>query len=181
MQRCAGTQAPCLGVQSLSHIHASAFMIPGRMYLLFQSAAQLRRNDTATKLNDTEQQCKLQAERAREAEQTACAAAEEAEALRRLCSQLPRPIMSARTEISITLSLARLMKSSGEDKVILPHFSHCQMPACRTMHCVWHHAPSMKWTSIRAEVGDGTTAAGMLLLPNILLGSACTCWLLHGG
>lgn len=106
------------------------------MYLLFQLAAQLRRSDTATKLNDTEQQCMLQAERAREAEQTARAAAEEAEALHRLCSQLPRPIMSARTETSITLSLARLMKSSGEDKVILPCFPHCQMPARRTMHCV---------------------------------------------
>ena len=63
----------------------------------------------------------LQAERAREAEQIARAEAEETEALRRLCSQLPRPIMSARTESSVTLSLARLMKSSGEDKVILPH------------------------------------------------------------
>ena len=53
------------------------------------------------------------------AEQTARAAAEEAELLKRVISQLPRPIMSSRTETSITLSLARLIKTSGEDKVPL--------------------------------------------------------------
>ena len=54
------------------------------------------------------------------AEQRARAAAEEAELLRRVISQLPRPIMSSRTETSITLSLARLIKSSGDDKVLNP-------------------------------------------------------------
>ena len=53
------------------------------------------------------------------AEQTARAAAEEAELLKRVISQLPRPIMSSRTETSITLSLARLIKTSGDDKVRL--------------------------------------------------------------
>lgn len=53
------------------------------------------------------------------AEQTARAAAEEAELLRRVISQLPRPIISSRTETSITLSLARLIKTSGDDKVPL--------------------------------------------------------------
>ena len=60
-----------------------------------------------------------QVEETREAEQSARAAAEEAELLRRVVSQLPRPIMASRTETSITLSLARLIKSSGGDKVPL--------------------------------------------------------------
>lgn len=60
-----------------------------------------------------------QVEETRVAEQSARAAAEEAELLRRVISQLPRPIMLSRTETSITLSLARLIKSSGDDKVPL--------------------------------------------------------------
>ena len=59
----------------------------------------------------------MQAEEVRLAEQSARAAAEEAELLQRVILQLPRPTMSSRTETSITLSLARLIKSSGEDKV----------------------------------------------------------------
>ena len=58
-----------------------------------------------------------QVEAARGAEQEARAAAEEVEALRRTVSQLPRPRMASRSETSITLSLARLAKTSGEDKV----------------------------------------------------------------
>ena len=61
-------------------------------------------------------------EEARLAEQSARAAAEEAELLRRVISQLPRPIMATRTETSITLSLARLIKSSGGDKVLTRFF-----------------------------------------------------------
>ena len=59
----------------------------------------------------------MQVEAARGAEQEARTAAEEIEALRRTISQLPRPTMASRSETSITLSLARLAKTSGEDKV----------------------------------------------------------------
>ena len=104
----------------------------------------------------------LQAERAREAEQTARAEAEETEALRRLCSQLPRPIMSARTETSITLSLARLMKSSGEDKVILPQLFIVDLRIC--VICLHAGAPTVcdiihrqkNQSSMCVEVGGGT-------------------------
>lgn len=58
-----------------------------------------------------------QVEAARGAEQEAQAAAEEVEALRRTISQLPRPTMASRSETGITLSLARLARTSGEDKV----------------------------------------------------------------
>ena len=66
---------------------------------------------------NTEGKARAQVEAARGAEQEARVAAEEVEALRRTISQLPRPTMSSRSETSITLSLARLAKSSGEDKV----------------------------------------------------------------
>ena len=67
--------------------------------------------------SNTEGTVHAQVEAARGAEQEARAAAEEVEALRRTISQLPRPTMASRSETSITLSLARLAKTSGEDKV----------------------------------------------------------------
>lgn len=59
----------------------------------------------------------MQVEEARTAEAATRAAAEEAELLKRMISQLPRPTMASRSENSVTLSLARLVKTSGEDKV----------------------------------------------------------------
>lgn len=76
-------------------------------------------SDVLQVLTSTREVCPaiVQAEEAQEVEQKARADAEEADLLRRVISQLPRPTMASRTETTITLSLARLIKSSGDDKV----------------------------------------------------------------
>ena len=73
----------------------------------------------------------VQTEEAQQVEQKARADAEEAGLLRRVISQLPRPTMASRTETSITLSLARLIKSSGDDKVQAV-LLHAQPMTCET-------------------------------------------------
>ncbi len=40
--------------------------------------------------------------------------------LRKLISQLPRPTMAARTETSVTLSMARLARATSNDQVESP-------------------------------------------------------------
>ncbi len=58
----------------------------------------------------------MQNEERLEAEAKARALAQETEMLRKLISQLPRPTMANRSETSITLSMARLAKATGEDQ-----------------------------------------------------------------
>lgn len=65
-------------------------------------------------------------------ESEACArrAAQEAEVLRKMISQLPRPTMAARTETSVTLSMARLARATSNEQVDSPRGSsdrHCAL------------------------------------------------------
>lgn len=59
----------------------------------------------------------VQNEERLEAEAKARALAQETEMLRKLISQLPRPTMAERAETSITLSMARLAKATGDNQV----------------------------------------------------------------
>jgi hypothetical protein len=78
---------------------------------------------------------RAQNERLREQEERARAAASEREAAQRLIRQLPRPVMAARGETSITLTMRRLAADAVRVKPAPLPLADCDQ--CGAIACMW--------------------------------------------